>query len=55
MAYLGVEPRAAGWKAQTNQLSYGGTPNMCIFLCTYFNRFCTFSAINKHVFNKNCR
>ena len=26
MACLGVEPGAAGWKAQTNPLSYGGTP-----------------------------
>ena len=23
---LGLEPGAAGWKAQTNPLSYGGTP-----------------------------
>ena len=26
MACLGVEPGAAGWKAQTNPLSYGVTP-----------------------------
>ena len=26
MACLGVQPRAAGWKAQTNPLSYGSTP-----------------------------
>ena len=26
MECLGVEPRAAWWKAQTNPLSYGGTP-----------------------------
>ena len=26
MACLGLEPRAAGWQAQTNPLSYGGTP-----------------------------
>ena len=25
--YLGLEPGAAGWKAQKNPLSYGGTPN----------------------------
>ena len=25
MVCLGVKPRAAGWKAQTNPLSYGGT------------------------------
>ena len=26
MMCLGFEPGAAGWKAQTNPLSYGGTP-----------------------------
>ena len=26
MECLGVEPRVAWWKAQTNPLSYGGTP-----------------------------
>ena len=26
MVCLGLEPGAAGWKAQTNPLSYGGTP-----------------------------
>ena len=26
MVCLGVEPGAAGWKVQTNPLSYGGTP-----------------------------
>ena len=26
MACLGVEPGVAEWKAQTNPLSYGGTP-----------------------------
>ena len=25
MVCLGLEPRAAGWNAQTNPLSYGGT------------------------------
>ena len=25
MVCLGFEPRAAGWKARTNPLSYGGT------------------------------
>ena len=28
MVCLGLEPGAAGWKAQTNPLSYGGTPNV---------------------------
>ena len=31
MVCLGFEPGAAGWKAETNPLSYGGTP-----LSTYF-------------------
>ena len=31
MACLGVEPGAAGWKAQTNPLSYGGTPCLKFF------------------------
>ena len=26
MLCLGLKPGAAGWKAQTNPLSYGGTP-----------------------------
>ena len=26
MVCSGLEPGAAGWKAQTNPLSYGGTP-----------------------------
>ena len=26
MVCLGLEPWAAGWMAQTNPLSYGGTP-----------------------------
>ena len=26
MVCLGLEPRVAGWKTQTNPLSYGGTP-----------------------------
>ena len=30
MVCLGLEPRAAGWKAQTNPLSYGGTPQTIV-------------------------
>ena len=30
MVCLGLKPRAAGWKAQTNQLSYGGTPGLVV-------------------------
>ena len=29
MVCLGLEPMAAGWKLQTNPLSYGGTPIIC--------------------------
>ena len=32
MVCLGLEPRAAGWKAQTNPLSHGGTPCFFVFL-----------------------
>ena len=28
MAYLILKPEAAGWKAQTNPLSYGSTPEL---------------------------
>ena len=33
MMCLGIEPGAAGWKARTNPLSYGGTPPLtrCLF------------------------
>ena len=37
MGCLGVEPGAAGWKAQTNPLSYGDTP--------YFARILTSVAL----------
>ena len=29
MVCLGREPKVAGWKTQTNPLSYGGTPVVC--------------------------
>ena len=32
MECLGVEPGAAWWKAQTNPLSYGGTPQGWFFM-----------------------
>ena len=32
MVCLGVEPGTAGWKAQTNLLSYGGTPTQSYFI-----------------------
>ena len=31
MVCLGLEPMVAIWKAQTNPLSYGGTPNFKLF------------------------
>ena len=30
MVCLGFEPGAAGWKAQMDPLSYGGTPQNCL-------------------------
>ena len=38
MVCLGLEPRAAGWKAQTNPLCYGGTPKR-ISLQKYESRY----------------
>ena len=35
---MGLESGAAGWKAWTNPLSYGGTPFYVEFL--YFGHFC---------------
>ena len=32
MVCLGLEPEAAEWKAQTNPLSYGGTPSAIIVI-----------------------
>ena len=32
MVCLGLEPGAAGWKAQTNPLSYSGTPSSIFLL-----------------------
>ena len=32
MVCLGLEPGTAGWKAQTNSLSYGGTPRLPFFI-----------------------
>ena len=32
MVCFGLEPGAAGWKAQMNPLSYGGTPNVINFI-----------------------
>ena len=34
MVCLALEPGAAGWKAQTNPLSYGGTPTYPFKLVT---------------------
>ena len=36
MVCLGFDPGVAGWKAQTNPLSYGGTPST-IFLHMWTN------------------
>ena len=35
MVCLGFKPGAAGWKAQMNPLSYGGTPG-CQYLTSEF-------------------
>ena len=38
MVYLGLEPRAVGWKAQTNPLSYGGTTMDPLLLSLFLKR-----------------
>ena len=38
MVCLGLEPRAVGWKAQTNPLSYGSTQIM-LFLSSHFKAY----------------
>ena len=43
MVYLGIEPRAAGWKAPMNPLSYGGTPPSYITLAPTFTFSFSFS------------
>ena len=35
MVCLGLKPRAAGWKAQMNPLSYGGTPRISCLLTSF--------------------
>ena len=49
MVCLGIEPVAAGLKAQTNPLSYGGTPNLIIFTAVRG----LFVPL-KHKFTKKC-
>ena len=48
MVCLGIEPGAAGWKALTNPLSYGGIPHFALLalstqqkgLCIWFTYIC---------------
>ena len=37
MVCLGLEPGVAGWKAQTNLLSYGGTPKESVNLYNLYS------------------
>ena len=43
MVCLGLEPGAAGWKVQTNPLSYGGTPGIPSWYLIKKERFVKFS------------
>ena len=36
MVCLGFEPGAAGWKAETNPLSYGGAPGLFLYIFVHF-------------------
>ena len=51
MACLGVEPGAAGWKAQTNPLSNGGT----LILWNSYHRYNQYAlqTIQRHEHEKN--
>ena len=47
MVYLGLKPRVADWKTQTNPLSYGGTPDHdnCVFFLKNGPTLASFSFI----------
>ena len=53
MACLGVQPRAAGWKAQTNPLSYGSTPKKLVkaFLAIPASKYLVFVLPSKFIFH----
>ena len=57
MACLGLEPRAAKWKVQTNPLSYGGTPYLTVFnvpiLAPYY--YCTVKTILSFYSDESCQ
>ena len=38
---LGLKPGAAGWKAQTNPLSYGGTP---VYFLLHYSMICVMAS-----------
>ena len=42
MVCLGLEPGAAGWKTQTNPLSYGGTPSQNVNGPPVVKKYCPF-------------
>ena len=53
MVCLGLEPGAAGWKAQTNPLSYGGTPGKhFLFDRTIMIKILTFSLPTQNMLLK---
>ena len=52
MVCLGLEPGAAGWKAQTNPLSYGGTPKQVIVNLVFLNGSSLASFFDFSVFFK---
>ena len=58
MVCLGLEPGAAGWKAQTNPLSYCGTPKIVINTLHIFQLqdpfFMLMTPMLKLSLQKNC-
>ena len=51
MVCLGLEPGAAGWKAQTNPLSYGGTPNIILHFHDFQHTFINNTNFNSFLTN----
>ena len=52
MVCLGLEPRVACWKGQTNPLSYSGTPMdvfLCITQCLYFVDYPMPNVLNTYI------
>ena len=54
MVCLGIEPGAAGWKARTNPLSYGGTPENIVIVCLQIPNYIKATETLKTSYSKSC-